>query len=76
MKPRHIIIGLCMALLMAPSALGGTDLEAASNHICSGDMDFDCIHPECTQIMCTHLHCPIYVGHSEHVVPVVSCVPT
>lgn len=75
MKPRHVIIGLCMALLLAPSSLAGTETDAAVSHDCSGGIDFFCTHVECTDLMCAWLECPVYIGHSGHTTQIPSCVP-
>lgn len=73
MKPNHIVIALCMAVLLAPGAVAATD--ASSSHPCSGARDFDCTHIDCNQLYCVLLHCPVYLGHSGHTYPLSGCTP-
>ncbi len=67
---KSLLLAVALALLQAPS------VEPAPLDVCEGTVDTDCLHADCTRLICARQFCEVYVHHSSHVVPVPNCTPS
>ncbi len=67
---KWIIAIAAVAMLQAPG------VEPAPFEVCEGIVDTECLHADCTRLVCARQFCRAYVQHSGHISQVPSCAPS